>query len=129
MVILTDCPLFEQSCPGRIGLLTPRPLNVWCSLYHAEIHMAPIFADHRFRPVVPRCVRTTRWGRGVSDPGRPGIVRLGRYGCYGVTPADERAGQQGTQSATCSHQEVGGAISMSEVPADAVPGVGAGRIT
>ena len=47
MVILTDCPLFEPSCPGRIGWLTPRSLNVWSSLYHAEIHMDPFFADHR----------------------------------------------------------------------------------
>jgi hypothetical protein len=45
-VILTDCPLFEPSCPGRIGWLTPRSLNVWSSLYHAEIHMDPFFADH-----------------------------------------------------------------------------------
>ena len=46
MIILTDCPLFEQSCPGRIGWLIPRSFNVWRSLYHAEIHTAPIFADH-----------------------------------------------------------------------------------
>jgi len=46
MIILTDCPLFEQSGPGRIGWLIPRSFNVWRSLYHAEIHTAPIFADH-----------------------------------------------------------------------------------
>ena len=28
-----------------------------------------------FHPIAPRCVRTTRWGRGAGDPGRPGIVR------------------------------------------------------
>src|SRR6516165_2247702 len=28
-----------------------------------------------FHPIAPRCVRATRWGRGVGDPGRPGIVR------------------------------------------------------
>src|SRR5215475_5069436 len=29
-----------------------------------------------FHPIAPRCVRATRWGRGVGDPGRPGIVRV-----------------------------------------------------
>jgi len=28
-----------------------------------------------FQLIVPRCVRATRWGRGVCDPGRPGTVR------------------------------------------------------
>jgi hypothetical protein len=28
-----------------------------------------------FPPIAPRCVRTTRWGRGAGDPGRPGIVQ------------------------------------------------------
>lgn len=28
-----------------------------------------------FHPIAPRCLWATRWGRGVGDPGRPGIVR------------------------------------------------------
>jgi hypothetical protein len=28
-----------------------------------------------FHPIVPRCLRATRWRRGAGDPGRPGIVR------------------------------------------------------
>jgi hypothetical protein len=28
-----------------------------------------------FQPIGPRCLRATRWGRGMCDPGRPGIVR------------------------------------------------------
>ena len=31
---------------------------------------------HMVHPIAPRCVRATRWGRGVGDPGRPGIVRV-----------------------------------------------------
>jgi hypothetical protein len=73
MVILTDCPLFEPSCPGRIGWLTPRSLNVWSSLYHAEIHMDPFFADHRVVcvdslhfPALCAMLRTA-----VGDPDHP----------------------------------------------------------
>jgi hypothetical protein len=43
-VILTDCPLFEPSCPGRIGWLTARPINVGCSRDYAEIRATPIFS-------------------------------------------------------------------------------------
>jgi hypothetical protein len=60
-----------------------------------------------FLLVVPRCVRATRWGRGVGDPGRPGIVHpVGR-----------------------DHRMVGVDRSGSEVPPEAVPGVGAKRMT
>jgi len=37
--------------------------------------------------------------------------------------------KQGTQTSTCSHREVGADISASEIPADAVPGVGSGNST
>jgi mRNA-degrading endonuclease toxin of MazEF toxin-antitoxin module len=47
VVVLTDCPLFERSCPRQIVLLTHQPLNLWPPLYHAELRAAPIFADHR----------------------------------------------------------------------------------
>jgi hypothetical protein len=60
-----------------------------------------------FHPIVPRCLRATRWGRGACDPGRPGIVQAAGRAC----------------------QEVGADISESEVPAEAVPGVGSGRGT
>jgi hypothetical protein len=29
-----------------------------------------------FLPIAPRCVRATRWGRRLGDPGRPGIVQV-----------------------------------------------------
>ena len=61
-----------------------------------------------FHPGAPRCLRATRRGRNVCDPGRPGIVR-------------RRAKKVGLA--------VGVDISDSEIPADAVPGVGSGRGT
>ena len=47
MVILTDCDLFEQLCPGQIGMLTHRFVTIWRSLYHAEILADLISAEHR----------------------------------------------------------------------------------
>src|SRR4030095_12874826 len=55
MVILTDCPLFGRSCPGRISWPTSRPINVWRSLDYTEIRAAPIFAHHRSEPGLTRC--------------------------------------------------------------------------
>jgi hypothetical protein len=57
MVILTDCPLFVRLCPGLIGSLTHRRINVWHPLYHAEIPAAPIFAEHAY-PAQRRCCAT-----------------------------------------------------------------------
>ena len=37
--------------------------------------------------------------------------------------------KQGTRTSTCSHREVGADISASEIPTDAVPGVGSGNST
>lgn len=51
----------------------------------------------------------------------------GRDGREAVPPADERAGQRGTPRATCSHQAVGGDLGARDLPAEAVPGVGAGH--
>jgi hypothetical protein len=52
--------------------------------------------------VAPRCLRTTWWGRSACDPGRPDIVR---------------------------REAVGADISASEIPAEAVSGVGSGHGT
>jgi hypothetical protein len=82
-----------------------------------------------FHSVAPRCVRTTRWGRCVSDSGRPGIVQRRRYGWNSATLANERASKQAKQTPAWSHPKVGADISVSEIPADAVPGVGSGRGT
>ena len=68
-------------------------------------------------------------GKRVSDSGRPGIVQRERYGWNTATLANERASKQGMQSPAWSHLAVGADISASEIPTDAVPGVGSGRGT
>jgi hypothetical protein len=40
-----------------------------------------------------------------------------------------KGGKRGTQTSAWSHREVGADISVSEVPAEAVPGIGAGNST
>jgi hypothetical protein len=80
-----------------------------------------------FHPSAPRCVRATRWGRGVGDPGRPGSVQAGGRVEIVRHPQTKGGGPQGTHTSTCSHQEVSVDRSGSAVPAQAVPGVGAGR--
>jgi hypothetical protein len=68
-------------------------------------------------------------GKSVSDSGRPGIVQKERYGWNSATLANERASKQGMQSPAYSHLAVGADISASEIPTDAVLGVGSGRGT
>ena len=65
-------------------------------------------------------------GKSVSNSGRPGIVH--GAGMAGITRR-RKGEQQGMQSPAWSHPAVGADISASEVPADAVPGVGSGHGT
>ena len=77
-----------------------------------------------FHSVAPRCVRTTRWGRCVSDSGRPGIVQ--RKGMAGIVRHSQTKGRATGNAKPGLHPTVG---AVSEIPADAVPGVGSGRGT
>src|SRR5215471_1948247 len=81
-----------------------------------------------FHSVAPRCVRTTRWGRCVNDSGRPGIVQ--RKGMVGIVRHSQTKGRA-TGNAKPGLKPPDGRpdISVSEIPADAVPGVGSGRGT
>ena len=65
-------------------------------------------------------------GKSVSDSGRPGIVR--RQGMARILRHSQTKGRA-TGSPAWSHPAVGADISASEVPADAVPGVGSGHGT
>src|SRR6476620_10550899 len=47
--------------------------------------------DIGFHSVAPRCVRATRWGRCVSDSGRPGIVQ--RRGMAGIVRHSQTKGR------------------------------------
>lgn len=49
-----------------------------------------------FLPVAPRCLRATRWGRDVGDPGRPGIVR--RKGMVGILRHSQTKGRANSES-------------------------------
>jgi hypothetical protein len=81
-----------------------------------------------FHSVAPRCVRTTRWGRGVNDSGRPGIVQ--RKGMAGIVRHSQTKGRAtGNAKPGLKPLTVGTDISVSEIPANAVPGVGSGRGT
>src|ERR1700741_5054067 len=83
---------------------------------------------HGFHSVAPRCVRATRWGRTsvtqgdlVSSEGKVWLEKWDTRRRKGAKP--------GTQSPTRTRSGVGADISASEIPADAVPGVGSGRGT
>ena len=65
-------------------------------------------------------------GKSVSDSGRPGIVQ--GVGMAGIVRHSQTKGRA-TGSPAWSHPAVGADISASEVPADAVPGVGSGHGT
>jgi hypothetical protein len=81
-----------------------------------------------FLPSVPRGVRATRWGRDTRDPGRPGRVRReGRVERGWHSQTKGRA----TENTNIGLQPLEGGRdrSGSEVPAEALPGVGAGHST
>jgi hypothetical protein len=67
-------------------------------------------------------------GKNVSDSGRPGIVR--RQGMAGIVRHSQTKGRAtGNAKPSLKPAKVGADISASEIPADAVPGVGSGRGT
>ena len=81
-----------------------------------------------FHSIAPRCVRATRWGRDASDPGRPGIVRVeGRVEMMWHPQTKGRA--TANTNIGLKPRRVGTDISESEIPADAVPGIGSGNST
>ena len=81
---------------------------------------------HWFHPIAPRCVRATRWGRDASDPGRPGIVRAeGKVEMMWHPQTKGRATEK--TNIDLEPRKVGADISESEIPADAVPGIGSGN--
>ena len=83
---------------------------------------------HWFHPIAPRCVRATRWRRDASDPGRPGIVRAeGKVEMMWHPQTKGRATEKtNIDLEPCA---VGADISESEIPADAVSGIGSGNST
>ena len=67
-------------------------------------------------------------GKNVSDSGRPGIVR--GQGMAGIVRHSQTKGRAtGNAKPSLKPAKVGADISASEIPADAVPGVGSGRGT
>src|SRR5580704_10826303 len=67
-------------------------------------------------------------GKNVSDSGRPGIVR--RQGMAGIVRHSQTKGRAtGNAKPSLKPPGVGADISASEIPTDAVPGVGSGRGT
>ena len=67
-------------------------------------------------------------GKNVSDSGRPGIVR--GQGMAGIVRHSQTKGRAtGNVKPSLKPATVGVDISASEIPADAVPGVGSGRGT
>ena len=83
---------------------------------------------HWFHPIAPRCVRATRWGRDASDPGRPGIVRAeGKVEMMWHPQTKGRATEK--TNIDLEPRKVGADISESEIPADAVSGIGSGNST
>ena len=79
-----------------------------------------------FHPIAPRCVRATRWRRDASDPGRPGIVRAeGKVEMMWHPQTKGRATEK--TNIDLEPRKVGADISESEIPADAVPGIGSGN--
>src|SRR3954447_17349372 len=90
---------------------------------------SPHYGGEGVLPVAPRCVRATRWGRASSNSGRPGIVQ--GAGMAGIVRHSQTKGRA-TGNAKPGLKPPGGIgadISVSEVPADAVPGVGSGHGT
>src|SRR6516165_12070100 len=83
---------------------------------------------HGFHSVAPRCVRATRWGRTSVTQGDLGIVR--RQGMAGIVrPSQTKGRATGNAKPSLKRPGVGADISASEIPADAVSGVGSGRGT
>jgi hypothetical protein len=81
-----------------------------------------------FHLSVPRCVRATRGGRSIGDPGRSGIVQ--RAGKVEIVRHPQTKGRAtGNANVNLEPLAVGVDISASEIPAEAVPEVGAGRGT
>src|SRR3954454_6041120 len=67
-------------------------------------------------------------GKSVSDPGRPGIVH--REGMAGIVRHSQTKGREtGNAKPGLKPPMVGADISASEIPTEAVPGVGSGRGT
>ena len=67
-------------------------------------------------------------GKSVSDPGRPGIVRW--EGMAGIVRHSQTKGREtGNAKPGLKPPMVGADISASEIPTEAVPGVGSGRGT
>src|SRR3954465_8218863 len=67
-------------------------------------------------------------GKSVSDPGRPGIVH--REGMAGIVRHSQKKGREtGNAKPGLKPPMVGADISASEIPTEAVPGVGSGRGT
>ena len=67
-------------------------------------------------------------GKSVSDPGRPGIVH--REGMAGIVRHSQTKGREtGNAKPGLKPPRVGADISASEIPTEAVPGVGSGRGT
>lgn len=67
-------------------------------------------------------------GKSVSDPGRPGIVH--REGMAGIVRHSQTKGREtGNAKPGLKPPMVGADISASEIPTEAVPGVGSGQGT
>ena len=81
-----------------------------------------------FQPSVPRCVRATRWRRDTDDPGRPGRVRReGRVTIMWHSQTKGRATEK--TNSDLQPPEVREDISVSEIPTEALLGVGVGYST
>src|SRR3954451_6449790 len=83
---------------------------------------------HGFHPVAPRCVRATRWGRASVTQG--GLVSsIGKVWLEIVRHSQTKRRETGNAKPGLKPPMVGADRSASEIPTEAVPGVGSGRST
>ena len=83
---------------------------------------------HGFHPVAPRCVRATRWGRASVTQGDL-VSSIGKGWLEECDTRRRKGEETGNAKPGLKPPMVGADISASEIPTEAVPGVGSGRGT